>query len=152
MLWTVGLGNTGIWNNHAQKSPGTLALTYLNLQAASLTCRCIDHLQRNVVSFKLKGNLLFPSCNELAPDINHQWRQIARHWWRSIDQVASSHTSQELWPWNSESPKESVPRHVRIHVVWSRALKCSVKSIVIEPSTKCYFNEFLFMRGPLHTW
>jgi hypothetical protein len=31
-------------------------------------------------------------------------------------------------------------------VVWSRTLKCSVKSYVTGPSTKCYFNEFLFIR------
>src|ERR1700738_4469381 len=31
-------------------------------------------------------------------------------------------------------------------VVWSRTLKCSVKSYVIGPSTECYFNAFLFMQ------
>jgi hypothetical protein len=44
------------------------------------------------------------------------------------------------------SSKESVQNHV---VVRSRTLKCSVKSYVTGPSTKCYFNEFSFMRtGP----
>ena len=53
-----------------------------------------------------------------------------------------------------ESPKESVQRlsqdHVPNHVVWSQALKCSVKSYVTGPSTKCYFNEFLFMQVLTH--
>ena len=30
-------------------------------------------------------------------------------------------------------------------LVWSRALKCSAKSYVTGPLTKCYFNECLFM-------
>ena len=45
---------------------------------------------------------------------------------------------------NRKCPK-AVPTHLQDHVVWSRTLKCSVKSYVIGPSTKCYFNEFLFM-------
>jgi hypothetical protein len=40
---------------------------------------------------------------------------------------------------------KAVPRHLQNHVVWSRTLKCSVKSYVTGPSTQCYFNEFLFM-------
>ena len=62
---------------------------------------------------------------------------------------ATSHTSQEPWPWNCERPKrkcpKGVPTHLQNHVVWSRTLKCSVKSYVTGPSTKCDFNEFLFM-------
>ena len=41
-------------------------------------------------------------------------------------------------------------RHLQSHVVWSRILNCSVKSNVVGPSTKCYFNEFLFMRVLTH--
>jgi hypothetical protein len=67
---------------------------------------------------------------------------------------ATSHTSQEPWPWNCESPKESVQRPSQVtlqnHVVWSRILTCSVKPYVTGPTTKCYFNELLFMRYP-HT-
>ena len=37
------------------------------------------------------------------------------------------------------------PKAPSNHVVWSWIPKCSVKSYVIGPSTKCYFNEFLFM-------
>ena len=59
----------------------------------------------------------------------------------------TSHTSREPWPWNCESPRESVqkaiPTNLQRHVVWSRTLTCSVKSNVTGPSTKCYFNEFL---------
>jgi hypothetical protein len=35
-------------------------------------------------------------------------------------------------------------------MVWSQALKCSVKSYVTDPSIKCWFNEFLFMRALMH--
>ena len=66
----------------------------------------------------------------------------------------TSHTSQEPWPWNYESPKESIQRpsqHIpQIHVVWSQTLECSVKAYVAGPSTKCYFNEILFMRVLTH--
>ena len=43
-------------------------------------------------------------------------------------------------------PKATVPTHLPNHVVWSRALKCSVKSHVTGYQTKGYFDEFLFMR------
>ena len=66
----------------------------------------------------------------------------------------TSHMSKELWPWNCESPKESVqravPRHLQNHVVCSQTLKCIVKSYVTGPSTKCYSNEFLFVRLLTH--
>jgi hypothetical protein len=48
-------------------------------------------------------------------------------------------------PKESECPKATVPTHLWNHVVWSRTLKCSVKSYVTGSSTKCYLNEFLFM-------
>ena len=35
-------------------------------------------------------------------------------------------------------------------IVWSWTLKCSVKSDVTGPPTKCYFNEFPFMRVLTH--
>ena len=66
---------------------------------------------------------------------------------------ATSHTSQGAWPWNCESPKEvskGHPKHLQNHVVWSRILKYSAKGYVTVLSTKCYFNEFLFMCH--HTW
>jgi hypothetical protein len=63
-----------------------------------------------------------------------------------VNLTAISHTSQEPWPWNYESPKEKcpkaiVPTHLQNHVLWSRILKCSVKSYVTKPSTKCCFHE-----------
>jgi hypothetical protein len=69
--------------------------------------------------------------------------------WTDRPLRATSHTSQELWPWNCESPKEkcpkAVPTHLQNHVVvWSRILECSKKLYVTGPSIKCYFNEFLF--------
>ena len=51
----------------------------------------------------------------------------------------------KLWEPKRKCPK-AVPTHLQNHVVWSRTLKCSVKSYVTGPSTKCYFNEILFMR------
>ena len=43
------------------------------------------------------------------------------------------------------SKLKAVPTHLPHHVVWSRMFKCSVKSCVTWPSTKCYFNELLLM-------
>ena len=51
----------------------------------------------------------------------------------------------KLWELKRKCPK-AVPRYLQNHVVWSRILKCSVKSCVTGPSIKCYFNEFLFMQ------
>jgi len=72
-----------------------------------------------------------------------------------VELRATSHTSQESCPWNCESPKEKCPRavptHLHNHVVWSRTLKCSMKSYVTRPSTKCRFNEFSIHVSP-HTW
>ena len=45
----------------------------------------------------------------------------------------------KLWEPERKCPK-AIPRHLQNHVVWSRILKCSVKSYVTGPSTKCYFN------------
>jgi hypothetical protein len=67
---------------------------------------------------------------------------------------ATSHTSQEPWPWSCESPEESVQRpcqsHLQNHVAWSRTLKCSVKSYVTGSLNNCYFNKFIFMRVFTH--
>ena len=43
-----------------------------------------------------------------------------------------------------------VLRHLQNHVMWSRILKYSVKAYVTGPSTKCYFNTFLFMPVLMH--
>ena len=55
----------------------------------------------------------------------------------------------KLWEPKRKCSK-AVPTHLQNHVVWSRTLKCSVKSYVTEPSTKIYFNEFLFMQALTH--
>jgi hypothetical protein len=55
----------------------------------------------------------------------------------------------KLWEPKRNCPK-AVPRHLLNHVVWSRTLKCGVKSYVTVSSTKCYFNEFLFIRILTH--
>ena len=55
----------------------------------------------------------------------------------------------KLWEPKRKCPK-AVPIHLQNHVVWSRALKCSVKAYVIGSSTKCYFNEFLFTQAFTH--
>jgi hypothetical protein len=45
---------------------------------------------------------------------------------------------------------KAVPTHLQTHVVWSQTLKCSVNSYVTVPSTKCYFDESLFMQVFIH--
>ena len=49
-----------------------------------------------------------------------------------------------LWEPKRKCPK-AVTRRFQNHVVCSRALKCSVKSDVTKPLTKCYFNKFPFI-------
>ena len=55
----------------------------------------------------------------------------------------------KLWEPKRKCPK-AIPTHLPNRVVWSRTLECSVKSYVTRPSTKCYFNDFLFMRVLTH--
>ena len=55
----------------------------------------------------------------------------------------------KLWEPKRKCPKV-VPRHLQNHVVWSRTLKCSVKPHMTGPSTRCYFNELLFMQVLTH--
>ena len=56
----------------------------------------------------------------------------------------------ELWEPKRKCPK-AAPTHLHNHVVvWSRILEFSVKPYVTGPSTKCHFNEFLFMRVLTH--
>ena len=50
----------------------------------------------------------------------------------------------KLWEPKRKSPK-AIPRHFYCHGVWSRTLKCNVKSYVTMLLTKGYFNEYLFM-------
>ena len=50
---------------------------------------------------------------------------------------ATSHTSQEPWPWKSESPKESVQRLSQVTSKTMYVVTCSVKSYVTMPSTIC---------------
>ena len=45
---------------------------------------------------------------------------------------------------DQESVQRLSQRHLQNRVLWSQTLKCSVKSYVTGPSTKCYFDEFLF--------
>ena len=75
------------------------------------------------------------------PNVSFQFAK-STYW----DLRATSHTSQEPWPWDGESPNVSVSRHLQNHIVWTRILKCSVKPLVTGPSTKCCFSEILFMR------
>jgi hypothetical protein len=66
---------------------------------------------------------------------------------------ATSHepraVTMKLWEPKSKWPK-AIPRHFQNHVVWSRILKCSVKSYVIRPSIECYFNECPIMQVLAH--
>jgi hypothetical protein len=47
-------------------------------------------------------------------------------------------------------PKGRPKTHLQTHIVRSRTFECSVKSYVIGPSTKCYFNESLFKHVLAH--
>ena len=44
---------------------------------------------------------------------------------------------------------KAVPKHLQIHVVWSRTLKCSVKPYMTTSSTKCHFNN-IYSCGSSH--
>ena len=57
----------------------------------------------------------------------------------------------KLWEPPKKCPKADL-RHLQNHVVWPQILKFSIymKPYVTGPSTKCYFNEFLFMRALTH--
>ena len=67
---------------------------------------------------------------------------------------ATSHTSEEPWPWNCESPKQKCPKavstHLQTHVVWSRILMCSVKSYMTWALDQMLFQRILFMQGLTH--
>jgi hypothetical protein len=73
--------------------------------------------------------------------------------WLHIPLLTKAHFTHEpkvvttkLWEPKRECPK-AVPRHLYNHVVWSWILKCSVKPYVTGPSTKFYFNEYLYHVG-----
>ena len=74
---------------------------------------------------------------------NHEnpwsWKSIKGHFTHEPRAV-----TMKLWEPKRKCPM-AIPTHLQNHVVWSHALKCSVKSYVSRPSTKCYFNERLFM-------
>ena len=58
----------------------------------------------------------------------------------------------KLWEPKRKCPK-AVPTHLHNRIVWSRTLKCSVKSYVAGPSTKCcFYNFFLIIHAGPHAW
>ena len=63
---------------------------------------------------------------------------------------AKSHGQELVRVQNKVSKLKPVPKHLQNHVVWSWALKCTVKSYVTRPSTKCYSSEFIFMHVLTH--
>ena len=108
----------------------------------------------------MKKNREMPACTQLdlkhsdldrlCPKISHVhcyhlWRQLKGYF--TYEPKAAT---MKLWEPKRKCPK-AFPIEFQNHVVWSRTLKCSVKPYVTGPSTKCYFNECLFMWGP-HTW
>jgi hypothetical protein len=82
-------------------------------------------------------------------DPNHNVNASLVRYLGSLHTRAKSH-DHEITRAHTKCPN-AIPRHFQNHVVWSYALKCNVKSRVIVPLNNCYFNEFLFMRGP-RTW
>ena len=90
-------------------------------------CQCIDAFVS--ANLRVGTNATLASRFTLSEGhFTHEPRAVTMQLWEST----------RKWP-------EAVPTHLRNHVVWSRALKCSVKPYVTRPSTKCYFNEFLFI-------
>ena len=110
-------------------------------------------------AFKASMLSMFTSVRRFGEDIftkisfERFWDIWGCMWWlvqRALFDVLSTwgHLTYEprvvtmkLWEPEKECPK-AVPRHFQNHVVWSQALKCSVKSYVIGPSTKCYSMSF----------
>ena len=85
--------------------------------------------------------LLGISHNVSETLIYHSLGPLHTQGWRPV--------TMKLWEPKRKCPK-AVQRHLRNHVVWSWTLKCSAKPYVTGPSTKCYFNGFLFMRVLTH--
>ena len=78
------------------------------------------------------------------------WTEIHQNsiWWRAPLRIAS------YYIWGSMTTLHDLGGllgRLLYHAPWSRILKCIVKSYATKPSTKCYFNEFVYMRIP-HTW
>ena len=93
----------------------------------------------NVVGWRRVLNLHANTSNSLFSSI--QWARDTTL--RTFTHEPRTMTM-KLWEPKRKRPK-SVPRHLQNHVVWSWTLKCSVKPSMTGPSTKCYFNKFLFM-------
>ena len=74
-----------------------------------------------------------PSRWHCKGHFTHEPRAVTMTWWEPKGKCA-----------------KAILRHLRNHVVWSRILKCGVKPYVTGPSTKYYFNEFLFVRVLTH--
>ena len=74
-------------------------------------------------------SIFFPFCHEEQSHFPHEPRAM----------------TMRLGEPKRKCPK-AVRTHLQNHLVWSRILKCNVKPYAIVPSTKCYFNEFLFMQ------
>ena len=102
------------------------------------------------------------------PNFTHSYHDIARTGFKLIGHVVVKYLNLwdmgDLWrplhTWAKSRGHEIVraqkkvskghPTHLRNHVVWSQTLNCNVKSYVIGSSTKCYFNEFVFMQVLIH--
>lgn len=80
-------------------------------------------------------------CGYWIPSSNNKWLSV------SLGSMNWNHAlgPHHKWAMAMTMNPKTVPRHFQDHVTWSRAHKCSVKSFVTRPSTKCYCNEFLRM-------
>jgi hypothetical protein len=130
----------------------TMSLDSLKIVKKNSHRRCLCELQGFVVVIS-ESHL-----GELEEIVRPRIGSVSRDhclcvclWRRSSEVRATSHTSQEPWPWNCESPKENcpkaIPTHLQNHVVWSQTLKCSVKSYVPGPQPNAISMNFYSCRS-----
>ena len=125
----------------------TYGLCWLNmgmgccLKFIFASCKCV--LKAHVFSFDLLGH-------PMIAHLEMPWRTF-EGFKEPLPQVKGHFTHEpraltmKLWEPKKNCPK-AIPSHLQNHVLWSRTLKCNVKSYVNVLSTKCYFNAFIFMQ------
>ena len=119
---------------HAGFSPSVLRiplslLTLLLSLSLSLLIKSLDPLHPTPLAHPHRPLTTLPTCH-LGP----------------LHTRAESHRDRDIVRAQKEVSKAVVPTHLQHHVVWSQALKSSVKPYVTGSSTKCYLSAYLFMQ------